>query len=542
MRAQGLCRNFPQIHRRLSVRSRSSGKRPAAAMNSVLHQDDQNPMPTRHWPAVDYQAHALVTSGVLNQKAASLPSSIHSSRLVQDRKQVLEREFLMRCREAFVANASNASVVPAGTEMFHRCLAYVCRECGATSCPSMDAVERWLRLVVPGDNAGQVLGLEEFVQGVRYLCPSLFKDFEGKAAAPDAPGNPANSYRMLQRKFDATGLAGFESRQENTPAPGANRAMVLVANPGHVAEAVKKDGRRSRHLAAQAGVQPAPLGDRKLEKTRIVEAMNPGPPALNAVRAAREAQAVRKARQQYASGLAAAFGSNMTMVQRHVDIEGAERLKAESRNRVLAVVKARRARNEDVHDHCQALKQVETAQRRVGRKHMKATLSEGHKFMSAGRAAEVKELRDQRDVLRWSEYKSGIIARDEDLDHRKANATSRKEWEAAVSEDSQRQAAIHHERLTALARARGKAGGNEGSSDTAAASVQLDGSGVFSGPYGSGTGGEMIEPPGYYGFLESPLDLGSVVEPPMSMKAAARAFGVVPPARHPGFLSSTSRE
>ena len=448
-----------------------------------------------------------------------------------------------------MAHTANAEFMPATPSMFHQCLADLCRECGVRSCPSEEDVSSWLKLVVPGDSLGQVISLDEFVGGCQVLCPNLFQDFAG-------PGNPAvadsgasvresNSYGILQRKNNATALVDFDNAGALPPPPAATGTMVLVSTSEHIAAAVRKDRRRSRRAEVESGIKIAkvPVKDKVLEKTRITDALRSGPPPHNAIKAMREAKAVAKARRMYSAGLSTSLGSNMAMVRRHNDMESVERMREARQRSVAAVTEARRSELEEHRGHAEALRQVELAKRRMGRKGLVTGLREGVKKGQEARERRVEDMRASKNVLHWAEHKSGLIPKDEVLSERISSATSRKEWQGAVDDERSRVAAIHHARFGEMLESRACWSSQRDRLATRQVAT-MDGSAVLD-PAGDAAGDADIGAStvaSSYGIVESPLDLGSIVEPPANMKAAARAFGMsAAPPREAPFLSTVAR-
>ena len=309
---------------------------------------------------------------------------------------------------------------------------------------------------------------------------------------------------------------------------------------------MKKDARRTQHLEKLAGqVSTKSVADKVLQRDRIFQALRPGPGPDNAVRVKREAAAVTKARKQYTRGLATVLGSNLTMVRRHLEHEQVTKQRALGRRAVAAEVDERRAAAAAMHGHLETVKLAEVGARSAGRKAMITELSQGAVAQRRAQDFRTGEVREHREVLKWSEHKSGLIPVDPVLAQRKANAATKHEFLAAVAEDSARVDAIRAERFARSSMAKTR------HLERGPTPLHLDGSGVFHAATSPCThtsaeldlgSGPLLDGAWSTGGGDGLQILGEVVEPPTSMKAAARVFDRTAMTRaHPGFLTGSQR-
>jgi len=501
---------------------------------SALPQQPNDSMPQRHWPAVDYQTNGVLASACLDRELRSslgLPSNRKQGRLALEKESSLSKAFRARCREAFVKVNGNKEVMAADPRAFHTILDRICKACG-TICPPQETIGIWIDAAVPSTGTGQVLSFAEFVDGVYAICPDVVKDFkrEEEAIHSDKLKSSAQAYGILHRKQNATAL--YDSNDEArgyTDSSGRSNGNNLVsslvmADAGSLVSAIKHDAHNSRRLDARAKTRKSVVG-RELEKDRVAEALRVGPGPDNAVRAAREHRDVERARRAYCNGLAQSLGSNLTMVRRHQDKERVGKLRVGLNRAAATEVGQRRNMELNAKILAGAARATEASAKQMGRKLMLEKLEDGARAQHRAFEARAAEVRDTREVLHWTEARSGLIPEDQVLAQRKRNAASHSEWKVAASEDQKRVLAIRHERLEAL-RPRSKG------AHLAAASSTMDGSGLFAS---DAPDNEFVEQ------SISLLDLGSEVEPPMNMQAASRTFGLGTAKAHPGFLVGSSR-
>ena len=490
-------------------------------------------MPQRHWPAVDYQTNGVLASACLDRELRSslnVSSNRIVGRLAREKGSSLSKAFRARCRDAFVKVNGNKDVMAADARAFHDILEIICKANGSI-CPSVETVRTWIDAAVPSTGNGQVISLEEFIDGVHAICPDVVKDFtKEEVLRLDKPKSSAQAYGILQRKQDATALYDASDESHNVPdssarSSGSNLVSSLVmADAGSLVSAIKHDAHNSRRLDARAKTRKSVVG-RELEKDRVAESLRVGPGPENAVRAAREQCEVSKARRAYCQGLAQSLGTNLTMVRRHQDKERVGKLRAGLSQATATEVGERRNQELNAKIQSGAARATEADAKLAGRKAMLELLEDGARAQQRAFESRAAEVRDTREVLHWTEARSGLIPEDPVLAQRKRNAASRSEWKVAASEDQKRVLAIRHERLEAM-RPRIK------DAHLAAASSTIDGSGLFACDT---TGNDLMEQ------SMSLLDLGSEVEPPINMQAASRVFGHATAKAHPGFLVGSSR-
>lgn len=363
---------------------------------------------------------------------------------------------------------------------------------------------------------------------------------------------------------------------------GTESPAPLVANPETLCESVKHEARLVRRLpppdvkSKRLTSSAHRLHKTPLQKDRVSTTLGNGrdPAALvRKVQGMREQEQVRLARRQFTRGLASQLSCNLGMVQRHMNMEDTARHRSEQQRAQANHTLNMRQRLQASHTKRLDQRDKQTKHRNQDRQARKRVLEAQLDQLHDDQYAQQCSIRENRKVLRLPECTSSIVEPAPEYDMLKSQAMKLSDLKRTIAEEQQRVNEVRSKRFAELKERKERKLRAHVPAVAPAASVCVDGSGVFSsmlGPYSGGVvslGEQMAASTGMpmalsmdlsaaseFGTLQpqpmwqqhsqvSPRTSPAIVEckPPTSMISAARIFKTQVPKPPPPFWSSCAR-